>query len=160
MQEEATMKCKVFNIRLHEEHRTSDEAAIDRFLSTLNPKRIFASIAGEHDDQWSVLLFIEDQPLGTGEEHEGEEDIVLTPDEEMDYEDLKKWRNERANQDGFPPFIIAHNIWLKKMVKLPVRTREDLSRIKGFGQKRTEKYGEDILRILAAPRDARRVTEP
>jgi superfamily II DNA helicase RecQ len=160
MQEEATMRCKVFNIRLHEEHTASDEAAIDKFLSTVNPKRIFASIAGGHNDLWSVLLFYEDEPLGTSEEYEGEEDTVLTPYEEMDYEDLKRWRNERANQDGLAPYMIAHNAWLKQMVKLPARTKEDLLRIKGFGQKRTEKYSEDILRILAGPREARHVTEP
>ena len=154
------MKCKVFNIRLQEEHTASDEAALDEFLNTVIPKRIFASITGDHDDCWSVLLFYEDEPSASSEEHDFEEGIILTPYEQMDYEDLRRWRSERANQDGLAPYMIAHNDCLKQMVKLPVKTREDLLRIKGFGQKRTEKYGEDILRILAGPREARRVEEP
>jgi len=154
------MKCKVFRIRLQEEYTASDEAALDEFLNVVTPKRILASIAGDHDDCWSVLLFYEDEPSASSEEHDLEEDIILTPYEQMDYEDLRRWRSERANQDGLAPYMIAHNDCLKQMVKLPVRTREDLLRIKGFGQKRTDKYGDDILKVLTGPREARRIAEP
>lgn len=154
------MKCRVFNLRLQKEHTASDEVALDEFLSTVTPKRIFASVAGDHNDCWSVLIFYEDEPSDSSEERDLEEDIVLTPYEQMDYEDLRRWRSERANQDGLAPYMIAHNDCLKQMVKLPVRTREDLLRIKGFGQKRTDKYGDDILKVLTGPREARRIAEP
>jgi len=33
---------------------------------------------------------------------------------------------------------------------LQVKTKEDLLQIKGFGEKRAEKYGDEILRVLNA----------
>jgi hypothetical protein len=51
-------------------------------------------------------------------------------------------------QEGLKPYMIAHNAWLKAMVKLPVQTLDDFLGIKGFGEKRVRKYGDEILHIL------------
>jgi len=75
------------------------------------------------------------------------EPIVLTAEQEKTYAALRNWRNEQASQTGLAPYI-AHNDSLMQIAILPVKSKEDLLQIKGFGEKRAEKYGDEILRIL------------
>jgi superfamily II DNA helicase RecQ len=146
------MKFKVFNIRLTDGLREQDEARLNEFLETVVVKSVFASIAHTGVNIWSVLLYYEDElalpESAPSEDAEDEQPVILSPDEERVYQELKRWRNERATQEGIPPYMIAHNAWLEAMVKLPVQTKDDLLRIKGFGERRTQKYGDEILSVL------------
>ena len=76
------------------------------------------------------------------------EPIKLTPEQEEFYSALRTWRNERASQDGVPPYLIAHNDSLMQMAAMSIKTHEDLLQVKGLGEKRVQKYGDEILRIL------------
>ena len=169
------MKCKVFKVRLQNEF---DEQKLNKFLANVELKQIFASIVNEDGSFWSVLTFYEDEkpavkpaalkeatpqtsdkifafptdPSLASESKQPEkaapEPITLTAEQENDFNNLKKWRNERAAQDGLPPYMIAHNDSLMQIAAAPILTKEDLLQIKGFGEKRAEKYGDEILRIL------------
>lgn len=141
------MKCKVFNIRLSEDYTESDESALNSFLETVKVSRIFSSIINGNISFWSVLVFYDDKSEKVKHTVSTEE-IILTPFEENIYEALKTWRNQQAGKEGFAPYMVAHNLWLKQMVKKRVKTKEDLLQIKGFGQKRTEKYGSNILKMI------------
>ncbi len=76
------------------------------------------------------------------------EPIKLTAEQENSYNALRTWRNERASQDGVPPYLIAHNDSLMQMATMSIKTHEDLLQVKGLGEKRVQKYGDEILRIL------------
>ena len=76
------------------------------------------------------------------------EPIKLTAEQENSYNALRTWRNERASRDGVPPYLIAHNDSLMQMATMSIKTHEDLLQIKGLGEKRVQKYGDEILRIL------------
>jgi superfamily II DNA helicase RecQ len=76
------------------------------------------------------------------------EPIKLTAEQENSYNALRTWRNERASQDGVPPYLIAHNDSLMQMATMRIETPEDLLQVKGLGEKRVEKYGDEILGIL------------
>lgn len=78
-----------------------------------------------------------------------EEELELTPQQQTLYEKLKHWRNGKALKMGIPPFAIANNAQLKRMVTIPVTGTADLLTIKGFGGKRTQTYGEEILALCA-----------
>ena len=140
------MQCKILSIHLSDERRAIDEAKANEFLKNANVKRVFASTMGKDSPLWSILLFYE----AAAEEGEirAEEDIELSPQEETAYELLRRWRNKRAAEEQVKPFKIAHNIWLKQMVKLPVKTVDDFMKVKGFGAKRAELYGKEILAAL------------
>jgi len=144
------MKCKVFTVHLQGQRTASDEASLNEFLQSVSVKRIFTSIVNDDGNSWSVLIFYEDGSQSSEQPHDSEiPSITLTPHEELDYEDLKRWRNDRASQDGIAPYMIASNNQLRQMVKLSVKTRDDLFlRIKGFGEKRIQKYGDEILQVL------------
>jgi len=142
-----SMKCKVFNVHLSEGYGKNDESALNEFLENIKVSRIFSSVIGGEAPFWSVLIFYEDKTEKVKHTLSAEE-ITLTPAEEGLYEALRRWRNEQATKDGIAPYMIAHNSWLKQMIKMHVKTKEDLLRIKGFGEKRTEKYGDDILKVI------------
>jgi len=141
------MKCKYFSIRLQEDLSISDEATLNDFLKKIVVRQVYASLVNAPILFWSILVFY-DKELHDEEHEEESEPLILTADEEIVYKNLKKWRNIKAGAEGIAAYMIAHNKQLQKMVKLRVRTKEDFLKIKGFGEKRTEKYGDDILGIL------------
>ncbi|MGH7237144.1 MAG: HRDC domain-containing protein, partial [Candidatus Saccharimonadales bacterium] len=65
------------------------------------------------------------------------------------YENLRRWRLERARKDQVAPFIIAHNKLLESLAANPPATATKLLATPGFGQKKLETYGEDLLKILS-----------
>jgi superfamily II DNA helicase RecQ len=168
------MKCKTFKIRLQADARNHDEAELNKFLESIAVRQSFASIVG--DEYWSVLVFYEDAFSGTQSpaqdnftvqtpaapavrqsaaksvetEKPAPEPIILTPEQENKFNLLKQWRNERANQDGVPPYMIAQNESLMQIAAARIETIEDFLGIKGFGEKRAQKYGEEILNIIGA----------
>jgi superfamily II DNA helicase RecQ len=73
------------------------------------------------------------------------EPIVLTAEQEESYVALRNWRNEQASQTGLAPYMIAHNDSLMQIAILQIKSKEDFLQIKGFGEKRAEKYGDEIL---------------
>ncbi|MGG7178003.1 DNA helicase RecQ [Clostridium paraputrificum] len=61
---------------------------------------------------------------------------------------LKNWRREAANKEGIKPYIIFSDATLIEIVnKLPDK-KEALLDIRGVGEKKVDKYGDEILKIL------------
>jgi ATP-dependent exoDNAse (exonuclease V) alpha subunit len=69
-------------------------------------------------------------------------------DEEL-FAKLKSWRLKRASSDQVAPFIIAHNTHLETIATHKPTTKVQLTSLKGFGTRKVETYGDDILRIVA-----------
>ncbi len=76
------------------------------------------------------------------------EEPQLDRREEEIYQALDAWRNQKANEENLASYIIAKNSWLKEIIKLHPKTIKDLNAIKGFGERRVNKYGKEILNIL------------
>lgn len=170
------MKCKTFKIRLDGDAKEIDEVNFNEFLENLNVKQISSALVG--DKYWSVLVFYNDdankiERLEISEESFAEnirakppagkapkveivsaETIVLTADEDKIYAVLREWRNGKSGRDGLPPYMIAHNDSLMLMAKENPQTHDELVQIKGFGEKRAQKYGDEILEIIAAAKSA------
>jgi hypothetical protein len=65
---------------------------------------------------------------------------------------LKEWRSRKAKQQGLAQFQILHQqVLIQIVVSLP-DNRRDLKKIKGVGKKTLEKYGQDILALVAGYR--------
>ena len=69
------------------------------------------------------------------------------------YEALRTWRKERANAEGVPAYVVAHDSMLAAIAESRPATLGELRAIKGLGPKKVEKYGEAILAIVAAARE-------
>lgn len=74
----------------------------------------------------------------------------LNEEEKVIFEKLKMWRRQKAEDEGIPVYIIANNNELKDLLKQRPKSLEDLKNVRGFGVKKIEKYGKDILEILSA----------
>jgi hypothetical protein len=65
------------------------------------------------------------------------------------FRDLKDWRSRQASEQGLAHFQVLHQrVLIQIVVNLPAN-RSDLKIIKGVGKKTLEKYGEDILALVA-----------
>ncbi len=53
------MQCKVFNLRMSEDHRASDETALNTFLHTVNVVSTASALVNADERFWSVLVFYE-----------------------------------------------------------------------------------------------------
>lgn len=84
------------------------------------------------------------------EDHEDahQEDLQLDSIEMEIYEALSEWRNHKANEENLAPFIIARNSWLKQIIKMRPKSNKELYGIKGFGERRVNKYGKEIIAII------------
>ncbi|TAH35178.1 DUF2075 domain-containing protein [Candidatus Saccharibacteria bacterium] len=69
-------------------------------------------------------------------------------DEEL-FERLRKWRLEEARKQKVSAFIIATNKALEELARRKPQTEQALLGTKGFGKAKADKYGPEILAILA-----------
>jgi translin len=86
-----------------------------------------------------------EEPVQQGEPVLDESQIII-------YEELSKWREHKASEENLSPYVIARNSWLKEIIKLQPSTPKDLMVIKGFGERRANKYGKDIINIISKSR--------
>ncbi len=69
----------------------------------------------------------------------------------MNYEILEKLklkRREIAEREGKKLFMIFHNAVLERTAEVLPKTKDDLVDIKGWGKRKIEKYGDEILAII------------
>lgn len=65
-------------------------------------------------------------------------------------EELKDWRRARAQADSVPAYIVAHDAVLEELAAKQPKNTQALLGIKGFGPNKAEKYGQDVVAIIAA----------
>lgn len=62
---------------------------------------------------------------------------------------LKAWRLEKSRSEGYKPYYIFNDAQMEDLIEKKPKTKDELLNISGFGAVKVEKYGEDILKILA-----------
>jgi DNA helicase-2/ATP-dependent DNA helicase PcrA len=62
---------------------------------------------------------------------------------------LKSWRLRRARRDGVPPYVILHDRTLQEIARTRPASAAELAGIPGIGPTKLERYGEEILAMLA-----------
>ena len=62
---------------------------------------------------------------------------------------LKEWRYKHYKALNIPSYMVMPNNTLQEIASRIPRNREELMAIKGFGNARWEKYGQEILAITA-----------
>jgi ATP-dependent DNA helicase RecQ len=68
------------------------------------------------------------------------------------FEALRKYRRERAKDDGVPPYVVASDRTLRDVALLRPRTLDELGLAHGIGPAKLEKYGEGLLACVAEAR--------
>ena len=66
---------------------------------------------------------------------------------------LRAWRLERARTDAVPPYVVAHDTTLAAIADARPTTLPGLRRVKGMGPAKLDRYGDEILAVLASVPD-------
>jgi ATP-dependent DNA helicase RecQ len=77
----------------------------------------------------------------------GEKQIARDVDPEL-REYLREWRRITAKQNGIAAFIVMHDASLDELCRKRPRSLVELLRVSGFGERKTEVYGQQILEAL------------
>lgn len=62
---------------------------------------------------------------------------------------LKEWRRERSSSDGVPAFVVFNDATMIELAARRPADRQQLLRVKGFGPKKADQYGPDVLALVA-----------
>jgi ATP-dependent DNA helicase RecQ len=79
--------------------------------------------------------------IGTGADATVDEQLAVR---------LRSWRLERSREDAVPAYVVLHDATLRELASLRPQTLEELAGVKGFGPVKLERYGDDLLAVLAA----------
>ncbi|MFP4276654.1 MAG: DNA helicase RecQ [Wenzhouxiangella sp.] len=69
--------------------------------------------------------------------------------EEPAWQALKQWRLETAHAQGVPPYVIFHDATLAAIVEARPQTLAELAQVSGVGQHKLERYGSEVLNVIA-----------
>ncbi|HET6622968.1 MAG TPA: ATP-dependent DNA helicase RecQ [Gaiellaceae bacterium] len=64
-------------------------------------------------------------------------------------ERLRAWRLERSREDGVPAYVVLHDATLHELAAARPRTKGELASVKGLGPVKLERYGGDLLAVIA-----------
>ncbi len=76
------------------------------------------------------------------------EDKANAPADPELFEALRTWRAKKASELSLPAYIIAHDKTLAAVAGSKPVTEKELLNVPGFGPKKVEAYGNDILEIV------------
>lgn len=149
------MNLKLFNTRLTSENAHGDQETINLFMDTVSVKKTATQFVPGNPDYWSILVFYEDYNGTKSKAKDAEKQTAITEADLTETEKhiltaLKVWRKDKAAEINFPDFMVFHNATLMSIVKEKPQTLLELSRIKGLGDQKITKYGDDVIAILNA----------
>jgi len=76
------------------------------------------------------------------------EPLAIEPADAALFEALRAWRRERAAEQHVPPYVIFHDTTLAAIARLRPGGADALGTVSGVGQKKLERYGADVIRIV------------
>lgn len=142
------MAIRILTVPFDPEKEIFQDEDLSRFL--LN-KRVMALhpqfFLSEGRPFWTV--FVEYEPILDEVETRpsGEE---LSDIQRTMLDRLRAWRKEKAGQDGVPVFILATNAQLEQVARRVPTTMEALRQIHGFGKKKVDRHGQDLIELVKA----------
>ena len=74
--------------------------------------------------------------------------LVSEADENL-FEKLRLWRKDTADELGVPPYVVFHDATLAQLASLRPHDHATLSEVPGIGDKKRERFGEELLSLLA-----------
>ena len=122
----------------------ASQADVKRWLQLLELSG--ALEAFESDDGFRLLRAVpgaELPAIGSAAANAGPADEGL-------FERLRAWRLERAREDEVPAYVVLHDATLRELATAKPANARDLATVKGFGPTKLERYGDDVLAVIAA----------
>jgi ATP-dependent DNA helicase RecQ len=86
---------------------------------------------------------------------QAERPVILDFDPEL-REYLRQWRSAVANQEAVPAFVVMHDTSLAEICRKRPASLAEIRSVSGFGERKTERYGQQILDALERFRQGER----
>ena len=134
---------KIVTIPFDEGRRCFLEEELNKFCLNKTIKDYKAEFfQSSKDAYWTI--FIEYETVL----NDNVEDIAFTDAQKLLFERLREWRKQKAEEKRFPVYVVCNNSQLTAIVKEAPKTIEALKDINGFGKKKIEDYGKEIISII------------
>lgn len=142
------MQVKLFTIRMDANFLEFDQNSLNDFLENVTFKKSDTHFIDSESSCWSVLIHYENE--AKTQVASATEETILSETDEILFEKLKLWRNEKAQELSLPHYMISHNSELKNVAIKKPFDKIQLRKIKGFGELKSEKYGSEIIALVHA----------
>ncbi|MBN3848386.1 MULTISPECIES: DNA helicase RecQ [Burkholderiaceae] len=76
--------------------------------------------------------------------------IGMGPLERSRWERLRAWRTDTAKSDGVPAYLIFHDATLAEIARIGPDSIDDLRGIPGMGARKLDRFGHELLHVVAA----------
>src|ERR1700754_2092076 len=76
--------------------------------------------------------------------------VGMSARERARWDRLRAWRSETAKSDGVPAYVIFHDATLAEIARSEPESLEDLRQIPGMGARKLDRFGADLLEVVAA----------
>ncbi len=75
---------------------------------------------------------------------------ALSSSQEAVFEALRARRAEIAKARGVPAYVVAHDATLLEIARLRPASRDELLAVRGMGEQKVERYGDELLAVVRA----------
>jgi ATP-dependent DNA helicase RecQ len=89
------------------------------------------------------------RPVTTAEPRRARDAELAEADQPV-FERLRAWRAAAAREQGVPAYVIFHDATLRQIASRRPSTLSELSSVSGVGDNKLTRYGEQVLRAIAA----------
>jgi ATP-dependent DNA helicase RecQ len=86
--------------------------------------------------------------------------VELDPAARALWDTLRAWRLDEARRQGLPPYVIFHDSTLTEVARRRPVSLEALAQIPGVGRSKLERYGSEVVAIVAESRAHRSESAP
>lgn len=146
------MKLKVFTFRFSHRVQGFDDQPLQKFMADKEVIE-FSEHFFVHEKTPYLTVLLAYRPIADDERRKRSRRVdprkYLDDQEKQVYDALRTWRAARARQEGIPPYMIANNKQLAKMIKLGATTKSALAEVDGIGDVKIVKYGDEILQTIS-----------
>jgi len=146
------LKLKVFTLRFSGSKEGFDDQPLQEFIADKEVIE-YSEHFFIHENTPCFTILIAYRALESVESRrvarQADARLELDGPEKEAYDALRSWRAATAKMEGIPPYMIANNKQLAKMVKIRPTSREGLGRVEGIGEAKTAKYGDQILEVIS-----------
>lgn len=127
----------------------ASDAEVKRWIKELETAGALVEV--ETDDGFRVLHAVPDAPrpsLARKASRTSSVPKASGPVDDDAAERLRSWRRERSLADSVPAYVLFSDATLRELAATKPLTLSDLAGVKGFGPKRIERYGDEIIALL------------
>jgi translin len=114
----------------------------------ITQKTLEKRLEGLSPGETKILKIVEPELIIEEVDDAQKEGPNLSSSELVLYKKLEAWRNKKANEENLASFVIAKTTWLKEIARMRPSTPEELQKILGFGERRVNKYGKEIIAVI------------